>query len=240
MGWDASLQDALYRFLAADHTRFEAALKLADSAAWIVCAAVLVALWFGGWREGRAENVLTRFSPEARERVLLLLLAMFAAFVIARVIASQWSRTRPLVEQNARPPVSAEEWDRVLADQADTGSFPSDRAAFWFALVAGLAMNRPRWAILLGWGIVLLSGLYVGVGYAYPTDIVGGAVLGAICVALVFAARRGLHWIAAPSARLFDAHPLVAYPLALLVLLDITQRFAWTLHAISVVFRLTV
>jgi len=65
-------------------------------------------------------------------------------------------------------------------------SFPSDHAAVWFGLATVIAMVRPRLGVA-ALALALLSSIgRVYLGFHYPSDVLGGAGLGA---AFVFAAR---------------------------------------------------
>jgi undecaprenyl-diphosphatase len=66
---------------------------------------------------------------------------------------------------------------RVLSAQAFP-SFPSGHAAcaFGCALLAGRFWRRGRWAFLLGALVVSISRIYLG--QHYPSDVLGGAILG--------------------------------------------------------------
>jgi undecaprenyl-diphosphatase len=95
-------------------------------------------------------------------------------------------------------------------------SFPSDHAMVFFAMSTGL------WYVSKTWGAV--SSLYVAfvialpriyLGYHYPTDIIGGAVLGGLfAVAANSAPVR--HRLAAPALRWLHAHPASFYTTFLL------------------------
>ncbi len=73
-----------------------------------------------------------------------------------------------------------------LMNHAPENSFPSDHATLMFALAVSLSLSPlKRFGILLlplglavGWGRVYL-------GAHYPFDILGGAVLGAVCALVV-------------------------------------------------------
>jgi undecaprenyl-diphosphatase len=90
-------------------------------------------------------------------------------------------------------------------------SFPSDHAVVTMALVVAiLYLNRLIGLLALAWaiGIVLLPRIYLGLHY--PSDIVGGAAVGAAIMAI--ATRVPLPaWLAPALARLEDCHRGLVY-----------------------------
>jgi undecaprenyl-diphosphatase len=82
-----------------------------------------------------------------------------------------------------------------LMDHAPENSFPSDHATLMFSLAVSLALSPLRifglcllpLGLAVGWGRVYL-------GAHFPFDILGGAVLGAVCALVVKAIpeRKGL------------------------------------------------
>jgi membrane-associated phospholipid phosphatase/VanZ family protein len=99
-------------------------------------------------------------------------LAILASLVIGFGLAMvfQFSALRP------RP-----EMVRLLMPTPNFPSYPSGHAvaAFSTALVIGLSYRQRRWwaVALVGAGLIALSRIYLG--HHYPSDILGGAILGA-------------------------------------------------------------
>ncbi len=74
---------------------------------------------------------------------------------------------------------------RLLVDCGSGFSFPSSHAVNNFAAASYFSYfyRRWTWAFLVFAGIVAFSRVYVGVHY--PSDIVGGAVIGLACAAII-------------------------------------------------------
>jgi len=70
-----------------------------------------------------------------------------------------------------------------LVEEGDPNSFPSGHTCAAFAFAAAVQTALPqRWGRVLAWCAAVLMGisrLYVGVHY--PTDVLAGAVVGALC-----------------------------------------------------------
>lgn len=89
--------------------------------------------------------------------------------------------------------VAEVEEGRIAAN--DLVTFPSDHAAFFFALSFGIFLAC-RWAgaVALAWTVVVTLGSRVAAGMHWPADIAAGALLGgAVLLAMVFA-LAGRRW----------------------------------------------
>jgi undecaprenyl-diphosphatase len=142
-------------------------------------------------------------SRERRER-LALVLALGAAvsasdFIGAQVLRPLFGRMRPCF---ALPPGTF----RWLAASSDVGSLPSLHASNFFALaIVARTARRSLGAAALALAVaVSLSRVYVGVHW--PTDVLAGALWGALCAAAALAAVR------VPPAREAGAPPLGREP----------------------------
>jgi undecaprenyl-diphosphatase len=83
-------------------------------------------------------------------------------------------------------------------EENDLASFPSDHAAFFFALALGtfLAARRAG-ALALAWTVVVICGSRIVTGTHSPLDIAAGMAIGAAILLLFqFLARR---WLARPA-----------------------------------------
>jgi undecaprenyl-diphosphatase len=233
---DQSLLFLLNGIIGSDPALFTLALQVSDRLPWLICACVLVVLWFRGETDQpETASALTR--QESRQRVLLIFLAMLLAFLAVRPLAAALHRARPMVAESLLVPIDAQVWANVVDAVRNTSPFPSDQAALWFALVAGLFIYRKRTGVIVGAIILVLCLVRIGLGYVYPSDILAGASVGVLTLTGVFVVRNWLTWITRPTAMLFEGLPAIAYPFGLLVLLDITQHMAGIIGLLAVLFN---
>ncbi|NPA05798.1 MAG: phosphatase PAP2 family protein [Chloroflexi bacterium] len=235
--WDYTLVLWLNQLIAYNERTFFAALFLSDRVPWVLCSAVFVALWFiHGERMARSLDETQ--DPVYRNRlvVVTILLGAVFAFIVARILNVLWDRPRPLAWMELQVPIAPEIWQEVVTAVGLGEAFPSDHTAFWGAVTAGLFLISRR----AGWAGVacttFFAALRVALGYHYPSDMVAGFALGLIGVALAYAIRRRLIWLVNPFLQLFDHRPALMYAFAMLVLLDITQRFAWLFGLLAILF----
>jgi undecaprenyl-diphosphatase len=137
-------------------------------------AAILAWLWWTG-----------PTAPDARRKRLLLAVgAAMLALAVNVGLNIVLPRPRPFMVLPAHVLVGSPPHDP---------SFPSDHAAFTSAIAVTLVL-----AGISGWGAVGLLGAFVIgtsrviVGVHYPSDIVGGVIVGAICAVLALALERPL------------------------------------------------
>jgi undecaprenyl-diphosphatase len=141
----------------------------------LVKGGVTMSLFWAAW--------LGQGSDERRREVLAATLAAAAvALGMAMALALLLPfRLRPMLAYQTEGMVVPPSW-------REWSAFPSDHATLFFALATGLVRASP----ILGWlalahalVVVCLPRVYLGVHY--PTDIVGGAVIG-IVISYLFVA----------------------------------------------------
>lgn len=114
---------------------------------------------------------------------------------------------------------SEESWERK------PGSFPSDHAALAFGLVTGLFMvSRLLGLTLAAYVLVFVCLPRVYLGIHWPSDIIGGAVLGVLATVLATRERVRL-FLATPALKLLARSPQAFYVAAFLVSYGLMTRF---------------
>ncbi len=179
----------------------------------LVTGGFLVGLVWYCWFQDNAK--------EARQRLLLGFGAVLVAAVLSRLLQiSLPMRARPLHDlATGFQPLAG--IDTELANH--WGSFPSDHAALFFALVA-VIWQRSRWLGV----IALLSALYgvlprIYFGLHYPSDTIAGAALGVALVLMFerFGPRRLAHQGVSYELR----WPGLFYSAAFLVSFEVAMLF---------------
>lgn len=109
----------------------------------------------------------------------------FTAFIAVAI--SRWLITELIRFFYYRPrPFIAHEISQLIAKNAAVGSFPSGHAAFYFALAAAVYFYNKKWSLAFLSGAILMSISRIIAGVHYPSDILGGAVIGIVSAYSVF------------------------------------------------------
>jgi undecaprenyl-diphosphatase len=100
------------------------------------------------------------------------------AFAVGKAISVLVDRPRPFVAH----PSSV----HLFAPHAADAGFPSDHATASFAIAVAIILRKRVWgAVVLLAAIVLCVGR-VAIGVHYPSDVLGGAILGALAALLLW------------------------------------------------------
>ena len=148
---------------------------ITDFDTWIIPAAVLI-YFFYKKEKGKALYVMA----------LSIILVCITDPLCVRILKQVFTRLRP-----SHPDVYIE-GARYLIGRKSSFSFPSAHAMNIFAQATLFTLfYRDKWFYFMSFAFLIgFSRLYVGVHY--PLDVVGGAMIGALCGALLFYSAQGI------------------------------------------------
>jgi membrane-associated phospholipid phosphatase len=171
---------------------------------------MMAMLWFFWFRSADDRS-------GSRRIILATLLGCFIALVLARVL-NKYLPFEPRPFANAALALQPLAGLRHPEEQNlyHWNSFPSDHAALYFGLAAGmLAMSRSIGALVFLYVLAFIAMPRIYLGLHYPSDILGGAVLGIGSVGLCVR-RQTVESLVAPCMRLLERYP-AAFQTALFV-----------------------
>jgi undecaprenyl-diphosphatase len=167
--------------LAERHPALEEVLRFVAQDGQLLFLLLLATLFFarGKWR-----------SRNGRHGVAAAGFSAVLALGIAQVVAAAWDRPRPY---EAHPG----ETHLFLAPSPDP-SFPSDHATGAYAIAFAILLRHRKGGVTALILATLVAVARVALGTHYPTDVLGGAALGALAAFALWAspARGALHRLA--------------------------------------------
>lgn len=140
----------------------------------VVIALAAFAMWFTGrsWEERWKNQVGFIYAVSG---------AGFANLFV-RIFNDHFERARPFLTLNDVG---------ILFYRPTDPTFPSNAAAYAFAMAAGIWLVNRRWGMVIGLGALLFSFGRVYAGMHFPLDVVAGALIGVLTTYL-FARVLGL------------------------------------------------
>ena len=174
--------------------------------------AILVWLWF-------------EYGSAVRERRVIVVQSVLGAIVAA--LASQ---ALQIGVDRPRPVMGAADFVRLygISDtdiewMKSVHSFPSDHAAFFGAIAIGIWLADRRWGLFaFAWTIIVADIPRIYAGLHYPSDILGGLVLG---IVVTLAMRRPAMALSKPALRWEKAHAASFYCASFLAFYEMARLF---------------
>ena len=132
---------------------------------YLCVAAFFLLLFF--WRRSQQEKISIFWVAVASVVIARLGVTEFIRFF--------YHRPRPFIAHHVHQLISETEW-----------SFPSGHAAFFFALAAAVYLYDKKWGMAFFAASVAMGIGRVAAGVHYPSDILGGMLIGAVVACVVF------------------------------------------------------
>lgn len=111
---------------------------------------------------------------------LIVVPAVIARFGAVELIRFFYHRPRPFLILQLHPLLLSSNW-----------SFPSGHAAFFFAFAMAIYLYNKKWGILFLIAASVVALCRVVAGVHYPSDILGGAIIGVVLsYGIVYLAKR--------------------------------------------------
>lgn len=131
--------------------------------------------------------LLLYFSGYARSEKIRIFLVTISSIVVARlgvaeIIRFFYHRPRPFLVLEAHKLISNSDW--FYSDKE--WSFPSGHSAFFFAMATAVYLYNKKWGIAFFIAAILMNISRIIAGVHYPSDILGGAVVGIIVGYAIF------------------------------------------------------
>jgi len=149
--------------------------SLVGRSEWLDTFIVFFAEWLIWWMAGALVLFLVFGKDKRRELKIIfeaLATAVSARFVVAEVIRYFYDRARPFEVLGIYR----------LMDHSAGSAFPSGHASFSFALAMAIYFYYPKTSALFFLAAILISLGRVAVGVHWPSDVLGGAIVGVLTV----------------------------------------------------------
>lgn len=98
-----------------------------------------------------------------------------ARFGITEIIRFFYHRPRPFIAHQVYQLISENEW-----------SFPSGHSAFFFAMATAIYLHNKKWGIGFFIAAIIMNVSRIVAGVHYPSDILGGMIIGVAVAYTVF------------------------------------------------------
>ena len=107
---------------------------------------------------------------------------IIARFGVTELIRFFYHRPRPFIDLPVNQLITSNEW-----------SFPSGHATFFFAMATAIYLYNKKWGIFFFLATILITVSRVIAGIHYPSDIVGGALIGVAVAYTIFYFTRKIY-----------------------------------------------
>lgn len=120
------------------------------------------------------------FSAYSKREKIYIFLTTVVSVIVARLVVTEfirflYHRSRPFIDHQLHTLISENRW-----------SFPSGHSAFFFAMAAAIYLYNKKWGAGFFIAAILMNISRVIAGVHYPSDILGGLIVGILTAYVVF------------------------------------------------------
>ncbi|MBI4065784.1 phosphatase PAP2 family protein [Candidatus Kaiserbacteria bacterium] len=116
--------------------------------------------------------------PNLRKLQIIFITALssgIAYFGVTKLVRFLYHRPRPFLDHTVNQLLTNDNW-----------SFPSGHATFFFAVAMAVYLYNKKWGIVFFIATIFMTMSRIIAGIHYPSDIVGGAIIGIIIAYIIF------------------------------------------------------
>jgi len=112
----------------------------------------------------------------------LMIISAGISAVLSRLVIAEIIK---IFSHRARPYVALESVNKLVLENGDFKSFPSGHATIFFAIAMAIYFFNKKLGIIFFLGAIIISIARIFVGIHWPSDILGGAMIGIISAIII-------------------------------------------------------
>lgn len=194
----------------------------------LILACTLVGLWFSNSFK----------VAKIRCKILLIFFSFVPTYILARLSQNIFPRPRPIISVPLEMTTDLKLWNSTETHFSAWGSFPSDHVALFFIFNTFIFNINKKLGIASFIFTTYCSLFRIGTGYQWPSDVIGGALLGSSVSLLILSMEYSLKNVLVNLVLQFKHYPKAAYTISFLFLSDFAQDFHHLRLIASLLFKI--